>query len=33
MVKAGDNAEESETESERQRMKNFLHGSFIYEEK
>jgi hypothetical protein len=37
MVKAGDNAEESgepcERESERQRMKNFLHGSFIYEEK
>jgi hypothetical protein len=27
MVKAGDNAEESERESERQRMKNFLHGS------
>jgi len=33
MVKAGDNAEESERESKRQRMKNFLHRSFIYEEK
>jgi hypothetical protein len=33
MVKAGDNAEESERESKRQRMKNFLHRSFTYEEK